>query len=170
VGDVSHLLLVPAEAHREALLGDGPCGARVPVAHRWEFDSPKCKTPWEAGWPKSGGATVLALAWRGRSTGPEGLARALAVLAEQEGLDARGGSLWRKVTPGEWALTTAARSLKGSERRFVAGPVEDSIPGAWWCVPALATPPDGLGDLLDLWALGTVAEARGLGKLEVVRG
>jgi hypothetical protein len=81
-GDVRHLLLIPTDATRKALLGDGPCGARVPVAWWDDHHEDDGGQMWCEG-PVSRGFThqrALALAWDGRSTGPEGLARALTVL------------------------------------------------------------------------------------------
>lgn len=34
-GEIASILLVPSVEHREALLGDGPCGSRVPTMHQW---------------------------------------------------------------------------------------------------------------------------------------
>jgi hypothetical protein len=191
---VRAILVIPAEAWRERLLGDGPCGARVPMARAGQhfhtmsqYNSGSCSwcllawpcpdagqaadaERWFEGDDGPPGTRALALAWDGRPTGPEGLARALACLAEREGdpARARGGAQWRHYATvhllgwaglGWWYVADAGHILADSD-----------VPRTS-VVPALATPPDGLGDLLDLWALATVLVARGVAeRVEVTRG
>lgn len=91
VSDVRAILLIPTETARKALLGDGPCGLRVPQA--WHYFHEDYGSPtggeWDPEWTtydadgegaREPDSAALCLAWDGRSTGPEGLARALAVL------------------------------------------------------------------------------------------
>jgi hypothetical protein len=212
VADVRAILVVPAEAWRERLLGDGPCGARVPMARAVQhfhtmsqYNSGACSwcllawpcpdagqaadaERWFEGDDGPPGTRALALAWDGRSTGPEGLARALACLAKREGRDGNCLGCERQWGPMPWMRVSDVSSGLG---RVTApcwamgwlryAPPHPNAPDEWWWggsshrpdveVPALATPPDGLGDLLDLWALATVLVARGIAeRVEVTRG
>lgn len=82
---VAAVLLVPTEAHRGALIGDGPCGSRAPVAlqsaiepYPWMPTSrsrPRPTTKW-TNWYTHG---ALVLAWDGKPV-PDGLARLAALI------------------------------------------------------------------------------------------
>jgi hypothetical protein len=140
MSDVRAILVVPGAEWRERLLGDGPCGGGPPLAWRDRYDGAEWR-PCEVRVPR-GCESSLALAWRGKPTGPEGLARALACLAEREGWTPYDG--WRG---GSWRVWVRPDGTVG----------ECAI--------------EGLGDLLDLWALATVLVARGVAeRVEVTRG
>jgi hypothetical protein len=125
MSDVRAILVVPAEAWRERLLGFGALGAGVPVV-AWmpilESDPAVPLRLLETGrgewveydasdaWQRAYGARLplaLALAFDGESTGPEGLARALACLAEA---GRRPGAGWvRKLILGGASLEDLKR-------------------------------------------------------------
>jgi hypothetical protein len=68
---VAAVLLVPSQDHREALIGDGPCGSRAPVAwftatHRWRAGVADRYAGTEG--------QALVLAWDGKPVA-DGLAR-----------------------------------------------------------------------------------------------
>lgn len=84
---VAAVLLVPTEAHREALIGDGPCGSRAPVAwydeialRRWipgHLPSAFASEAALRGWTRP--TEALVLAWDGEPVA-DGLARLAALI------------------------------------------------------------------------------------------
>jgi hypothetical protein len=143
------VLFVPSEAHREALLADGVCGARVPSAYWHRGGIEAIPEPgWRANPAHLPPGNALVLAFDGRVV-REGRDRAAYVLAEAVGQDASGGVCWYESV-GDFSLATPS---DGGER-FGA-------PGS----------PAGLpDDLRTAWALAVVCAARGLGRVDVVRG
>jgi hypothetical protein len=180
---IRHLLLEPVEPHREALIGygPGPLPVGVPLVSRaGYFEAGFWSTgygPGTAGWDAANFTHALALAFEGQPTGPEGLARALAVLAARVSPRAKRNLTFKVYPPGSRGSTLAGWTEEGLR-------IDTPQPPAWlarlgWDGESvfggeslhfdLPVPPDDVGDLRDLWALGTVGEAHGLWRLVVVR-
>ena len=150
----SAILVVPTRATRKALTGDGPLGSRPPTVVRGHLCGHASHQRWaeemmdeDCYMCRNAIEDALALAWEGRPTGPEGLARALACLAEREGgFDASCGLVWAKryLPVGAWFMAGMRGADLGS-KMYEPGPA-----------------PADLGDLIDLWALGVVLVARGI--------
>ncbi len=76
MSQITSILLIPTEAHREALIGDGPCGSRAPVAVMFVLAAGRV---WCAARPDRPcvvwhGDEALVLAWDGKPVA-DGLAR-----------------------------------------------------------------------------------------------
>lgn len=82
-GEIRHVLVIPSDEHREALLGTRHPWWRPPIV--WSAgDGDWVAHPAPHRWRKAPHA--LALVWLGQSTGPDAVARALAVLAPVWGM------------------------------------------------------------------------------------
>lgn len=63
------LIVVPLAGVGHRLIAPGRCGARAPVANRWNL--PNCATPWESGYGDGSGQAALVVWWKGELV-PEG--------------------------------------------------------------------------------------------------
>jgi hypothetical protein len=104
------ILLVPSDAFREALLGDGPCGAAVPMAHAIADGPVWTPGPYEAGdWGPDLSRLArcaLVLAWDGAVV-REGRDRAAYALLDAAGIDpgsATAAAIWRGVHTAAWNM------------------------------------------------------------------
>lgn len=178
------VLLIPEPDWREALLGDGPCGARVPTVYRGHL----CGHAYHREWhdpterPEAEAAEcymcrnalerALPLAWSGVFV-REGRDRAAYVLAE---------AISEGAVPNEGAIWGGGVCGAGEHRRgyghlidFAGRVIFDGLAlshGDWDAdlvhEPALRDPPEMTEPVADAWTLATVCAARGLGRVEVL--
>lgn len=120
--DVMGILLVPSVAHREAMIGDGPCGSRAPLAYRATLPSIAgdwCGLPRHCHWEQG---HALVLAWQGRPV-PDGVFRAWDYWGPDEDEAAFRATLWTTYDVLAEALgsLSAARWLAESLERAGRG-------------------------------------------------
>lgn len=105
------ILLVPTGAHREALIGDGPCGSRAPVAWlRSRIVSDAVASWWEPGPPGRDpdvgfARYALVLAWDGRPVA-DGVSRLRSFLASVRRLT------WTEYVPGLDGMAELLRTIR----------------------------------------------------------
>jgi hypothetical protein len=153
------VLFVPSEAHREALLADGVCGARVPSAYWHRGGIEAIPEPgWRANPAHLPPGNALVLAFDGRVV-REGRDRLAYVMLDAAGWDpgsAAAAPFWRAVhvgTRAAWRAVGFAWVLDGEQNPIGFG-YPDNLPN----------------DLVGVFDVVRVCAARGLGRVEVVRG
>lgn len=175
------VLLVPTPEWREALLREGPCGARPPTA--WAHER-RLGVTWLAGhsgvMPSETNALVLV--WDGAPV-PEGCDRAARVLVRHLGASDADGVAWHHSHRGYWELWALWPRVQGGgmgwrSRNFLPyGDVREAdprnCPEINYAAPYLAVPgptwaPKAIEDRAE--ALARVCAARGLGTVVTIGG
>lgn len=158
----AHVLFVPADAWKDRLLGEGCCGARLPhaaqIRGRWYgWHEPIPTVGSLSGFPEA-----LVLAWD-RTALMGGIVALTEAVATEAG--------WPPLFTPQWAPRNPYSMQAPPWRKWALNwnPFMHELTYDEENVPALAAGPGDLPQVCwPAWALGTVAQHRGLGQMEVV--
>lgn len=167
MADIASILLIPEPDHREALLSDGPCGARVPQMQK---TAGRLGPPWEP-------LTDAGRTWMRDSEGDIALVLAHDGKVVREGRDRAGQVLSRDVFGPTrrpmlgygtmWSADVALYNSGGKRPSRWTLLCEEADAGEDFDLPPRE---DLADDLLCAWSLATVCAARGLGRLVLLDG